>query len=56
MDAILPQQLDLVRAALLPDGRLVDVAIEGDTVTRVAAVGTLHADRSARSTSRAACS
>ncbi len=43
LDATLPQPLDLVRAALLPDGRLVDVAITGDTVTRVAAVGTLHA-------------
>jgi len=43
LDSTLPQQLDLVRAALLPDGRLVDVAITGDTVTRVAAAGTLHA-------------
>ncbi|GAA3343016.1 amidohydrolase family protein [Curtobacterium pusillum] len=39
----LPRSLDLLRAALLPDGRLVDVAIADGTVTRVAAVGTLHA-------------
>lgn len=42
MDSSAPRPVDLLRGALLPDGRLVDVAISGDTVTEVAPAGTLH--------------
>ncbi|MBT2501241.1 amidohydrolase family protein [Curtobacterium sp. ISL-83] len=41
---MLPRPLDLLRGALLPDGRLVDVAVEGGTVVRIADAGTLRAD------------
>ena len=43
MDTSLPRPVALLRSALLPDGRLVDVAIDGDTVTAVAPAGTLDA-------------
>jgi len=43
MDATAPRPIGLLRSALLPDGRLVDVAIDGDTVTAVAPAGTLTA-------------
>lgn len=43
MDATAPRQVGLLRSALLPDGRLVDVAIDGDTVSAVAPTGTLGA-------------
>ncbi|KTR38812.1 cytosine deaminase [Curtobacterium oceanosedimentum] len=43
MDATAPRQVGLLRSALLPDGRLVDVAIDGDTVSAVAPTGTLSA-------------
>ncbi|MCM3504173.1 amidohydrolase family protein [Curtobacterium sp. ODYSSEY 48 V2] len=43
MDAAAPRQVGLLRSALLPDGRLVDVAIDGETVTDVAPAGTLPA-------------
>ncbi|WP_217488557.1 hypothetical protein [Curtobacterium sp. Csp1] len=42
MDSSAPRPVDLLRGALLPDGRLVDVAISGDTVTEVAPAGTLR--------------
>lgn len=42
MDSSAPRPVDLLRGALLPDGRLVDVAISGDTVTDVAPAGTLR--------------
>ncbi|UBQ01826.1 amidohydrolase family protein [Curtobacterium sp. TXMA1] len=43
MDATAPRQVGLLRSALLPGGRLVDVAIDGDTVSAVAPTGTLSA-------------
>ncbi|WP_139195067.1 amidohydrolase family protein [Curtobacterium sp. MCBA15_001] len=47
MDQQLPRPIALVRDALLPDGRRVDVAIEGDTVVRIAPSGTLDAPATA---------
>lgn len=41
MDSTPPRQIGLLRSALLPDGRLVDVAIDGETVVEVAPAGTL---------------
>ncbi|MFJ3029291.1 amidohydrolase family protein [Curtobacterium sp. NPDC087080] len=43
MDPTAPRQVGLLRSALLPDGRLVDVAIGGETVRRVAPAGSLSA-------------
>ncbi|MDM7890716.1 amidohydrolase family protein [Curtobacterium caseinilyticum] len=43
MDSSAPRPVGLLRSALLPDGRLVDVAIDGDTVSAVAPAGTLTA-------------
>jgi len=43
MDSSLPRPITLLRSALLADGRLVDVAVTGDTVTEVAPAGTLRA-------------
>lgn len=42
MDSSAPRPVDLLRGALLHDGRLVDVAISGDTVAEVAPAGTLR--------------
>ncbi len=46
MDATAPRTIGLLRSALLPDGRLVDVTIEDGTVTAVAPAGTLSAPAS----------
>jgi len=43
MDSSVPRPIALLRSALLPDGGLVDVAIDGATVTTVAPAGTLAA-------------
>ena len=43
MDSSVPRPIALLRSALLPDGRSVDVAIEGATVSTVAPAGTLAA-------------
>ncbi|PZF58309.1 cytosine deaminase [Curtobacterium sp. MCSS17_008] len=47
MDSTPPRPIGLLRSALLPDGRLVDVAIDGATVTAVAPAGTLTAQADA---------
>ncbi|WIB68948.1 amidohydrolase family protein [Curtobacterium sp. MCBD17_035] len=47
MSATLPRPLALLRHGLLPDGRRVDIAIEGGTVSEVAPAGTLTADAEA---------
>lgn len=41
MESSPPRPIALLRSALLADGRLVDVALDGDTVARVAPAGTL---------------
>ncbi|MEV7934140.1 amidohydrolase family protein [Curtobacterium sp. NPDC089185] len=46
MDATAPRTIGLLRSALLPDGRLVDVTIEDGTVTAVAPAGTMSAPAS----------
>ena len=43
MDSSVPRPIALLRSALLPDGRSVDVAIDGATVSTVAPAGTLTA-------------
>jgi len=43
----LPNALALLRGATLPDGRTVDVRIDGETVVEVAAAGSLTADAAA---------
>ncbi|SFF40532.1 amidohydrolase family protein [Curtobacterium sp. YR515] len=43
MDSSVPRPIALLRSALLPDGRSVDVAIDGETVSAVAPAGTLAA-------------
>ncbi|WP_144764878.1 amidohydrolase family protein [Curtobacterium sp. 9128] len=44
MEPQLPRPLALLRGARLPDGRCVDVAIAGETVTAVAAAGSMTAE------------
>lgn len=43
MDSSVPRPIALLRSALLPDGRSVDVAIDGATVSTVAPAGALAA-------------